>query len=123
MNRIKSIFVTTASMYWFAVTNWAFIKGFSTHELHFGLLLASIVPVLFLARLYIYKTARTSRNPLRIMLLVSAGVGLEILSYIHDENSLTLVELTIISFVFWLIYIYWYSVFLKRQSGELIIGN
>lgn len=123
MNRLKSIFISAATMYWMAVVIGVLIEGFSYNEWHFGLLLTTALPVLFIGRLFIFKTARTSRNPLLVLLLVLAGFSLEVYYFLDNGNVPDAMLLAGFSLVLWLAYIFWYSVFPNRNSDLLIVGN
>lgn len=123
MDRIKSIFISAATIYWLAVFIGALIEGFSYWEWHLGLLLSTVVPVLFLARLFIFKTPRTSRNPIVIVLLVIVGFSLEIFYFVDSSGVPDAMLLSGFSLVLWLIYIFWYSVFPNRNREVLEIGK
>jgi peroxiredoxin len=123
MDRIKSIFISAATMYWLAVFIGALVEGFYSNEWHYGLLISAVVPVLFLARLFIFKTPRTSRNPLVVLLLVFVGFSLELFYFIDAEGIPDAMLLSGFSLVLWLIYIFWYSVFPNRKSDALEIGK
>jgi peroxiredoxin len=123
MNRLKSIFISAASMYWMAVVAGVLIEGFSHKEWHFGLLLATAVPALFIGRLFIFKTARTLRNPLLILALIFIGFSFEVFYYIDSDGAPNAMLLAGFSLILWLIYIYWYSVFPNRDSSMLEIGK
>ena len=123
MDRIKSIFISAATTYWLAVFIGALIEGFSYKEWHFGLLLSTVGPVLFLARLFIFKTPRTSRNPIVILLLLIVGFSLEVFYFVDAGGVPDAMLLSGFSFVLWLIYIFWYSVFPNRNREVLEIGK
>ena len=123
MDRLKSIFISSATMYWLAVFVGALVEGFYSDEWHFGLLLSTFAPLIFLARLFIFKTPRTLRNPLVILIMAIAGFSLEIFYFINTGGEPDAMLLSGLSLVLWLIYIYWYSVFPNRNSNFLIVGN
>lgn len=123
MNRLKSIFISAASMYWVAVTIGILIEGFLYKEWHFGLLVAAAAPALFIGRLFVFKTARTSRNPIWVVFLILAGLTFEVFYFINTNGEPDAMLLAGFSLVLWLIYIFWYSVFLNRDSKMLEIGK
>lgn len=123
MNRLKSIFISAASMFWIAVVFGVLIEGFSYNEWHFGLLLTTAVPVLFIGRLFVFKTARTLRNPLLVLLLILAGFSLEVYYFIVNGGAPDAMLLAGFSLILWLTYIFWYSVFPNRNSEMLKIGK
>ena len=121
MNRLKSIFISLATMYWIAVFIGALIEGFSGNEWYFGLLLSTVIPALFLARLFIFKTPRTLRNPLLVLLFILIGFSVEVFYFMENDEAPDVMLLAGFSFVLWLAYIYWYSVFPDRDSEWLPI--
>ena len=123
MDRIKSIFISAATMFWLAVFIGSLIEGFSYKEWHYGLLLSTVVPVLFLARLFIFKTPRTSPNLFVLMLLIIAGFSLELFYFINGGGVPDAMLLAGFSLVLWLVYIFWYSVFPSRNSEVIEIGK
>ena len=123
MDRLKSIFISLATMFWLAVFIGALVEGFYSNEWHFGLLLSSGVPILFLARLFIFKTPRTSSNPLVILLLIIVGLSLEVFYFMEAERVPDAMLLAGFSLFLWLIYIFWYSVYPNRNSNLLIVGK
>lgn len=123
MDRLKSIFISLATMFWLAVFIGALVEGFYSNEWHFGLLLSSGVPILFLARLFIFKTPRTSSNPLVILLLIIVGFSLEVFYFMEAERVPDAMLLAGFSLFLWLIYIFWYSVYPNRNSNLLIVGK
>ena len=123
MNRLKSIFISAASMFWIAVVFGVLIEGFSYNEWHFGLLLTTAVPVLFIGRLFVFKTARTLRNPLLVLLLILAGFSLEVYYFIVNGGAPDAMLLAGFSLILWLTYIFWYSAFPNRDSDLLKIGK
>ena len=123
MDRLKSIFISAAAMYWIAVVIGVLIEGFSYDEWHFGLLLTTALPVLFIGWLFIFKTARTYRNPLLVLLLVLAGFALEIFYFLDNGDAPDAMLLAGFSLVLWLAYVFWYSVFPNRDSDYLKIGK
>ena len=123
MDRLKSIFISAAAMYWIAVVIGVLIEGFSYDEWHFGLLLTTALPVLFIGRLFVFKTARTLRNPLLVLLLILAGFSLEVYYFIDSGGAPDAMLLAGFSLILWLTYIFWYSVFPNRNSEMLKIGK
>jgi len=123
MDRIKSIFISIAIMFWLAVFIGVLIEGFYSHEWHFGLLLSTLVPLLFLARLFIFKTPRTSRNPLAVLLLIIVGFSLEAFYFFDAGGVPDALLLSGFTLVLWLFYIFWYSIFPNRRSDQLEIGK
>ena len=123
MDRLKSIFISAAAMYWIAVVIGVLIEGFSYDEWHFGLLLTTALPVLFIGRLFVFKTARTLRNPLLVLLLILAGFSLEVYYFIVNGGAPDAMLLAGFSLILWLTYIFWYSAFPNRDSDLLKIGK
>jgi len=123
MNRLKSIFISAASMFWMAVTIGVLIEGFSYKEWHFGLLLTTAVPLLYIGRLFIFKTPRTLRNPLLVLALVIIGFSFEVFFFMNSDASPDAMLLAGFSSVLWLAYIFWYSVFPNRDSELLAKGK
>jgi peroxiredoxin len=123
MDRLKSIFISAASMFWMAVTISVLIEGFSYKEWHFGLLLTTALPLLFIGRLFIFKTPRTLRNPLLVLALIIIGFSFEVFYFMDSGGAPDALLLAGFSLVLWLIYIFWYSVFPDRNSAMLEIGK
>ena len=110
-------------MFWMAVTIGVLIEGFSYKEWHFGLLLTTAVPLLFIGRLFIFKTPRTLRNPLLVLVLIIIGFSYEVFYFMDLGGVPDAMLLGGFSLILWLAYIYWYSVFPNRDSSMLEIGK
>lgn len=123
MHKAKSIFITTATTFWIVISILAFTKGLSNQGWHFGLILTAMIPVLFLIRLFAFKTPRTSRNLWSIMALGFFGVCWGIWHFIVSESHWIFMVLPMINFALWVIYIYWYSVLPKISSNEIKTGK
>ncbi len=123
MNRSKSIFLTLAITLWTFTSIWAIYSGINNSQWYFGLLLASLLPTLFIGQLFIFKTPRTSRNLNWILILVFVGFAWELNQYILFDSSFIALELSFVSMLCWGSYIYWYSVFPSRNSEQLTVGK
>lgn len=123
MDRIKSIFITAATMFWMGVVVWSFIQGITKQDWHEGLILSALLPILFLATLFIFNIARTSKNLKIILLLIVSGVSWEWLVMNIEKGSLLVLILAVVNLTLWLLYIHWYSVFPNRKNNDLAIGE
>jgi peroxiredoxin len=122
MNRIKSIFISSAILYWDVVGVWAIYEGINNNHWYIGLLMASLIPVLFILRLFVFKTARTTTKLKPITFLVVIGLGLEFQQYLNDNTALLALELSLLSLIIWMVYVNWYSVFPNREMANLKVG-
>jgi peroxiredoxin len=126
MNRAKSFFITVASTTWAYFSYLAILLAVNSglNLATIGVIMISLVPVEFLARLLILKPwARTSR-----FLPVYTGsvlIGTAIVFYSITTGNLPgyyfIVSGTSLSF--WLLYIFWYSQFPSRNHENLAPGN
>ncbi len=123
MHRAKSIFITSATTFWIVNSVLGFTKGLSNQGWHFGLILTAMIPVLFLIRLFVFKTPRTSRNLWFITALVFFGVCWGIWHFMVSESHWIFMVLSMINFALWIIYIYWYSFLPKISSNEIRLGQ
>ncbi len=123
MDRIKSIFITAATMFWMATGIWGLIQGINHQEWHEGLLLSAFLPISFLATLFIFTIARTPRSLKVILLFSVAGIAWEWLVMNIEGASMLPFILSISSLALWLAYIHWYSRFPNRKSDLLKRGN
>lgn len=123
MNRIKSIFVTVAMLCWMVISGWAIYKGINFGEWYTGLLITSLLPILFFLRLFIFKTARTTAKLTPITFIIIIGLAFEFDQFLGDATALVALELSIISLLLWLAYVYWYSVFPNREVDNLKLGK
>lgn len=125
MDRLKSIFISTAVLAWAYFTFLLFqtirIGGFDLYVA--GLFFTSFLPLgFFLTLLSLKPLARTSRSLRLMTALITFGSCL-ILSGIFQENlPFYFVLVALGSITLWLIYVYWYSV-IPGSRGVLKLGG
>ncbi|MDH5414986.1 MAG: redoxin domain-containing protein, partial [Flavobacteriaceae bacterium] len=87
-----------------------FYQGFTFY--HFGLLLASLVPLFFFTSLYLFSIPRTSKTLLPITLIIFLAL---IPIFTYQYSSVLELVIGILLFLGWILYLYWYSQFDKRK--------
>lgn len=122
MNPLKSLFI---SAYMSALVGALVWSGLSLVETpsrlgHWGVVLASGVPLLFFARLLLAPVARTSRS---LHWLPLAGLGGTVLSLAVDGFGSTSAVAAVNGLMLTLGYIHWYSRFQDRDTALLAVGR
>lgn len=122
MNPLKSLFI---SAYMSALVGALVWSGLSLVETpsrlgHWGVVLASGVPLLFFARLLLAPVARTSRS---LHWLSLAGLGGTVLSLAVDGFGSTSAVAAVNGLMLTLGYIHWYSRFQDRDTALLAVGR
>lgn len=122
MNPLKSLFI---SAYMSALVGALVWSGLSLVETpsrlgHWGVVLASGVPLLFFARLLLAPVARTSRS---LRWLPLAGLGGTVLSLAVDGFGSTSAVAAVNGLMLTLGYIHWYSRFQDRDTALLAVGR
>ncbi len=123
MEKLKSIFFHASALYWMV------ISGFTTYFFYaiginiptIGMALASFIPLGFMGWLFITKKPRTSAN--QTILTFSGFVGLAFILIGSVGFNMGLFSLYAIGFIFWLLFIFWYSRLPVRKSPSLQPGK
>lgn len=119
MNRIKSIFISTAITIW-AVFTYFFIADVVKTGLNpwlIGVFLISILPLgFFMVLMSMKPAARTSRSLKLITILIIVGTTLTLVGVYNRSLSIEFSSIAGISLLLWILYIYWYSKFPGRQA-------
>ena len=123
MNRLKSIFVSFATLFWAAVLLGVLYKGLADGVWYPGVLVSVFFPFVFFVRLFTYKSLETSRHSFFITGLILIGILWSFYQYFTGKDNLPESLITVFSLVLWLIYIYWYSLFPFRFSTALKDGH
>lgn len=122
MHRFKSVFISaylsllTAALVWAGLRLWSDPANLA----YWGLVLASGVPLLFFAKLFLAPVARTGANLSWIPWAGAAGTALALYS---TGVGLASVLAAVNGVVLALLYIHWYSRFEDRQPGPLAVGS
>ena len=123
MERLKAIFFHVSALYWMATSGitlyFFYAIGFNIPTI--GMALASFIPLGFMAWLFITKTPRTSAS--QTMLTFSGFVGMALIIIGSVSFSLPIFCLYGIGFVFWILFIFWYSRLPVKKSTILRAGN
>lgn len=120
MNRIKSVFVTSAITVW-AVFTYLFVMQIVNHAIHLGslgLLLVSALPLsFFIVLMALRPAARTSRSLAIFTILISLGAVLVFIDVYHDYLPAYFTIIALMSVVMWFLYVYWYSTLPVGKAG------
>ncbi|MBT9610473.1 MAG: peroxiredoxin-like family protein [Aquabacterium commune] len=121
MNHIKSFFVSAYLSALGGALLWAALSLLRSPSSlgHWGVVLASGVPLLFFARLFLAPVARTSRHMPWLPLASAVGT---VLSLVGGGAVITAV-VAAISGLLTLAYIHWYSRFGPRDPAGLAVGQ
>jgi len=125
MNRLKSIFISSAVMVWAYFTFLAIIEitnsGVSIYN--GGLMLISILPFgFFIFLLSIKPVARTSSSLPIVTTLILLGVGIALFGVYKQSIASHYFYVALSSITLWVIYVYWYSK-MPVRTNELVIGK
>lgn len=125
MNRLKSIFISTAVMVW-AYFSYLLIMEVAIGSLSVYSLSLSLISVLplgfFIILLSLKPLARTSRSLLIITSLISLGSIVTLFGAYQQSLPFYYLYVAISSITLWLIYVYWYSV-MPGSRGDLKVGG
>jgi len=124
-NLFKSIFIAIFPM----VAIYAFIasiaqlvqQGFSFLSL--GNLLTSTAIIILFAGLFIKSQARTSRNLNSYTFFIALGFLISVISGFIEIRDLLSFSISFVLALSWVAYLKWYSVFEKRETSILKVGN
>lgn len=123
MEKLKSIFFHISILYWIILSGITiyviYLVGINIPTI--GMLLASFVPTGFIIALYISKKPRASAN--QTMLTFTGFVGVSLLVIGSINFSIPLFALYAVGFIFWLLFIFWYSYLPVKKSEILQYGN
>ena len=125
MNRLKSIFISSAVMAWAYFTFLAIteITKSSISIYNAGLMLISVLPLgFFIVLLSLKPLARTSRSLLLITMLIIVGVSITLFGVYNQSIGANNFYIALSSISLWLIYVYWYSKMPVRHNN-LNIGS
>lgn len=123
MYRIKSIFLSLAILYWFCLSLYTVFMGLSTAYWNIGLLLSGLLPLLFIVRLFVIKTARTSPDLKPLTFILVGAIALVFEQVLNDRPAQLALLLSGISLALWFAYVFWYSRFENRDSKKLKVGS
>lgn len=123
MERLKAIFFHVSAFYWMATSGITlyFFYAIGINIPTIGMALASLVPLGFMAWLFITNTPRTSAN--QTLLTFSEFAGMALITVGSVNFSLPLFCLYGIGFMLWLLFIFWYSRLPIKKSEILQPGN
>ena len=123
MYRLKSIFLSSAIFYWFCVSVYAAFMGLKSGYWNIGLLLSGLLPLLFIVRLFVIKTARTSPDLKPLTFILVGAIALVFEQVLNDRPAQLALLLSALSLAFWFGYVFWYSRFKDRDSNKLKVGS
>jgi peroxiredoxin len=122
MRRLQSLFITAYIALLAVTVAWTALglAAAPARLAHWGVAVASGVPLLFFARLFLFPTARTSAN---LNWLPTVG-GVGVFMVLAGKGSTTSVVLALANGVLLtMAYIHWYSRFGHRIVAALSVGN
>lgn len=122
-NYLKSIFISLFTA--FAV--FGFVKGLidiintGFSYLTFGMLLISITIISLFAKLFIFPTARTSKNLIGFSFVILLGFFISFFTLV-DNEPLNISKLSINGMLVlgWILYLKWYSIFENREDNAIL---
>lgn len=126
MNRLKSIFISLATATWAYFSYLAIILaiGEGINMATVGVFMVSIVPTEFFARLLLLKPwARTSKGLPFYTGSVIIGVGIVLYMVYTGVLANQFAMMSLVSLLFWLLYILWYSKLPSRDHKNLKPGK
>lgn len=119
MNRLKSIFISSAITIW-AVFSYFFVVEIVKYGFNpwiIGIFLISILPFgFFMVLMSMKPTARTSRSLKLITILIILGTLITLIGVFNKNLSTEFSSMAGISLMLWILYIYWYSQFSNRRT-------
>ncbi len=124
-NLLKSIFIAAFP----AISLLILIQGsinFTNHGFTYSILGQTIIAltiITFFAGLFIVLQARTSKNLKVYSFFIFIGLLISIYGSISESNNLWGLSISIFLALCWILYITWYSVFEKRNTSILKVGN
>ncbi len=123
MEKLKSIFFHISILYWIILSSITiyFLYAIGINVPTVGMVLVSFIPSSFTIALFITKKPRTSAN--QTLLTFSGFTGMALIIIGSVNFSLPLFCLYGIGFIFWLLYIFWYSHLPVKKSAILKSGN
>lgn len=123
MERLKSIFFHVSAMYWMVTSGITlyFFYAIGINIPTIGMALASFIPLGFMGWLFIAKKPRTSASQTLLTFSGFAGIALIIIGSVNF--SLPLFCLYSIGFIFWMLFIFWYSRLPVKKSSMLKPGK
>ena len=88
-----------------------------------GLALTAFAPLVFFIKAFLFKSARTPRHPFEYTILSALGLAATIaISHRYGPAAGFIHIWAGVTFVSWIIYLRWYSVFQGRNSQALKVG-
>ena len=120
MNRLKSIFISSAITIW-AVFSYFFIAAVVSNGLNpwlIGVFIISILPLsFFMVLMSMNPVARTNRSLKLITILIIAGTSLTLVGVFNKDLSIEFSSISGVSLILWILYIYWYSQLPDRKAS------
>ncbi len=123
MEKLKSIFFHVSVIYWIAlsVITIYFIYAVGINLPTIGMALASFIPSGFMGWLFITKKPRTSASQTLLTFSEFAGIALLVIGSV--SLSFPLIALYTTGFIFWILFIFWYSKLPVKRSPHLQPGK
>ena len=125
MNISKSVFVSLYMMAAMVITVFAARSLWSSHDYITwgGVLLVTAPFVMVIGWLMVFRNiARTSAHLPSLIVLGVAGTGLASWGYVQGGSPAAPI-LALAGWIGFLVYVYWYSSFNRRASGQLSVGK
>ncbi|MEP0265394.1 peroxiredoxin family protein [Dokdonia sp.] len=123
-NLLKSIFISIFPVFALYVVIqyiWVLLQtGFSTQSL--GMIIAALPVVIFFAGLFLKPVARTKRYLNIYTNLIGIGFVISMIGYAFDSIDQAHL-LGVVLIIGWVLYLKWYSVFNKRNTTVLKVGE
>lgn len=126
MNLLKSIFISNYMMAEMALAGYAGWMIYSGNSIYpwAGVLLTSAPIIMYIGYLMMLKpTARTSAHFPLINLMGIIGVSLTVVFGIFKGEGLLTSTLSIISYISFIAYSYWYSTYGRKSSQRIEVGK
>jgi len=126
LNLLKSVFISLFTSWLFVISVYAIsqlVRGMEPLAGWLGLALTAFAPLVFFIKALLFKTARTPRHPLEYTAL--SGLGLAATLVISNRYGAAAGAIHIwagVTFISWIAYIRWYSVFRGRDSQAIKVG-
>jgi peroxiredoxin len=127
LNLLKSVFIS-AFVTWLAVVSvyaiTQLIRGTEPLLAWLGLALAAFAPLVFFMKAMLFKSPRTPRHPFEYTIL--SGLGLAGAIAISNRYGPAAGAIHIwagVTFISWIVYLRWYSVFRNRDAQALKVGS
>jgi len=127
LNLLKSIFISAFVSWLAAVSIYAItelVRGTEPLLGWLGLALSAFAPLVFFIKALLFKSPRTPRHPLEYTLLSGLGlVGTIAISHRYGPAAGIIHIWAGITFISWIVYLRWYSVFKGRDANAIKVGS